>query len=257
MRLVAIAQRLIHKPAAMKIAILSDIHALAGPYKSALSAARAEGFDLLVIMGDLLTYGVQPEQTLDLTQDAIDRDGAKLLLGNHDAVYRDGPLRCAGYLAQLPKWVRESFEWTRERAGSAPLWQSEAWLSEYSVKDLLLSHANPFGEGNWTYLNGPEPFERACRALATRGYSCGVFGHVHRFRRFVHDETGTTAVTIGSIGQPREPQGGSQWAMVELTPHGVCIEQRRVTVDWREEAAAVMASSLSEPTKQRIVGYFI
>ncbi len=46
----------------MRIAVLSDMHAVAEPTGQALRAAEAEGFDALVILGDLLTYGVDPRR---------------------------------------------------------------------------------------------------------------------------------------------------------------------------------------------------
>ena len=60
----------------MRIAALTDIHAVSSTLEQALSAARREGFDVLLLMGDLLTYGVAPLETVALVQDAVARDGA-------------------------------------------------------------------------------------------------------------------------------------------------------------------------------------
>ena len=57
----------------MRIAVLTDIHASSDPLQLALTAARREGFDRMLILGDLLTYGVQPLETLELVQGATAR----------------------------------------------------------------------------------------------------------------------------------------------------------------------------------------
>ena len=91
----------------MKLAILSDIHSAAEAYEAALRAAREEGFDLLLILGDLLTYGPHPERTLDLTANAVSQDGARLVNGNHDQMYRETDATSKPYGAGLPEWIRE------------------------------------------------------------------------------------------------------------------------------------------------------
>ena len=73
----------------MKIAVLSDIHSVSSALDAALDDARAEGFDVLLILGDLLTYGVNPAETLELVHEAVARDGAILISGNHDQMYLD------------------------------------------------------------------------------------------------------------------------------------------------------------------------
>lgn len=240
----------------MKIAILSDIHGVSGAYRQALAEARREGFDMLVILGDLLTYGARPEETLALTREAIDRDGAMLLLGNHDQMYLDALAGTSEYVGRLPDWIRESYEWTRERTLDSGFWTHAKWLNELPVEELLISHANPFGAGDWSYLNEPGALQRACEVLCRRGFRWGIFGHVHRFRKHADAATGVLSVTVGSIGQPREKGGASQWAYAELSNGRLDVQPRRLDYDWADEIAAVEASSLSDATKERIVSYF-
>lgn len=239
----------------MKIAILSDIHAVAGAYRQALADARSEGFDQLVILGDLLTYGVDPEETLDLTQEALERDQAAIVRGNHDELYMEGPSTKADYIARMPDWIRESFEWTAAKVVGSNFWRTAAWHDELPIGELLLAHANPFGVGNWRYLNDTTSLNEASLELERRAFRWGVFGHVHRFR--CSDAGGPArAFTVGSIGQPREIGGISQWAMACLSDGRFTIEPRPVEYDWRQQRMAVLDSALSAATKERIMSYF-
>jgi predicted phosphodiesterase len=238
----------------MKLAILSDIHAAADAFEAALRAAREEGFDKLLILGDLLTYGPSPERTLDLTADAVSTDGAVLVIGNHDEFYRSPDAISLYYPAGLPDWIQESIDWTSSRMTRDPL-SSFQWQDEWAEGELLMAHANPFGPGDWTYLRNDSDFSRAAAVLSERGYRYGLFGHIHRFvcRRFRED----WVATIGSIGQPRDREAPlPQWAVARYDGRCWEVEQRHVEFDWEPHLAAIQATNMSSSTKQRLSAFF-
>ena len=238
----------------VKLAILSDIHAAAEAYESALGAAREEGFDQLLIIGDLLTYGPQPQRTLDLTAEAISRDGAVLLVGNHDQLYLDPNEVSEAYFTGLPEWIRESIEWTRSQLVVCPLAQFD-WLQDWSHDELLVAHANPFGAGDWSYLRVDRDFAKAGEVLARRGYRYGLFGHTHRFLCRQTDASWVT--TIGSVGQPRDQQDPlPQWAVARNDGDVWQVEQRHVDFDWSAHKAAIQATGMSPATQHRLCAYF-
>lgn len=238
----------------MKLAILSDIHAAADAYEAALHAARAEGFDQLLILGDLLTYGPDPGRTLDLTADAVSRDGALLVVGNHDHLYREPEASSTFYAAGLPEWIRESIDWTVLQTTPDPLSRFH-WQEEWSEGEFLAAHANPFGAGDWTYLRTDADFDRAGQVLADRGYRYGLFGHIHRFAR--RNIGNSWVATIGSIGQPRDREDPlPQWAVARYDGRSWQVEQRHVDFDWSSHKAAIQATSMSAATKQRLCAFF-
>lgn len=237
----------------MRIAALTDIHALSGALDRALTDARAEGFDLLLILGDLLTYGVQPAETLELVQDAVARDGAILLTGNHDLLYRSGAA-AADYRVGLPDWLRESVEWTAERV-PADRMDAFPWQPHWAEGVLFAAHANPYAFGDWRYIRSTEDAGPAAGALAARGYRFGLFGHVHRRRRF--DSGGVSLFTLASLGQPRDDADRTpQWAMVELAGEQVTVEPRPIDFDPEEHMRAIRATSLSASTQERLCRFF-
>lgn len=237
----------------MRIAVISDVHAAAGPLRAALAAARDTGFDQLLILGDLLTYGAEPEETLDLVQDAVERDGALLVRGNHDSIYLDRESGCPGYELTIPAWIRESVDWTCERLQGRNL-GGFTWRDEWSGDGLLAAHANPNGPGDWSYLRTSEDLVAAGAALAARGLSAGLFGHTHRYR--LHADGRRTVLTVGSVGQPRDAARTSEWTLICWTGGRLLAERRPMSVEWGTLVRAVRATDLSDDTKDRICRYY-
>lgn len=238
----------------MRIAALTDIHAVSSTLEQALSAARREGFDVLLLMGDLLTYGVAPLETIALVQDAVARDGAILITGNHDQMYQQSTDVSSLYLTRLPDWIQETVTWTNEQL-PAGVMDSFEWRQDWSAGPLFVAHANPYTFGDWRYINSDEDAEAAAVALAERGFRYGLFGHTHRARRF--DCTAGTIFTLGSLGQPRDDgEGQMQWAMVEIQGDEVRVGPRPLPFDREAHRQAIRATSLSAPTQDRLCGFF-
>lgn len=238
---------------AMRIAALTDIHAASDPLQLALTAARREGFDAMLIMGDLLTYGVQPLETLELVHGAAARDGAILIKGNHDLLYQS-PAMASAYRADLPDWLRESVDWTAAHipAGSMSAFD---WRESWSTGTLFAAHANPFAFGDWRYIRSVQEAEEAAETLAGRGFLYGLFGHVHRQRRY--DCAAATIFTLASLGQPRDDRDRTpKWAMIEVRGDCVNVETRDIDFDPEDQMHAIRASTLSATTQERLCRFF-
>lgn len=220
----------------------------------ALSDARREGFDVLLILGDLLTYGVSPLATLELVNEAIVRDRVVLIMGNHDQFYLGQGGAAHDYIAGLPDWLRESVEWTAAQLPPGAM-DNFDWQNEWSTGPLLAAHANPYDFGDWTYLVDADQAEAAALILAERGYRYGIFGHTHRARAFEHG--GVSIFTIGSLGQPRDDgERRPQWAMITLDKDGIVVRPRIITFDRPGHLAAIRATTLSPLTQDRLCGFF-
>lgn len=239
----------------MKIAVMGDIHSAAKPFRQALQAARTAGCDQIIILGDLLTYGPEPREVLDLAADACAKDGAILLCGNHDQLYIDLQQNEAASMVSLPDWIRESAEWTLARIEDLDMKSSLPWRDEWIEGEVLFSHANPFGRGNWTYLREPADFRTALSVLAERGLRHGIFGHTHRCRR--HELDGRSAATIGAIGQPRDENSRrGAWTSLTMQEDQISLDEREICRDWSWYVEAILKTNLSDETKSRICGFF-
>lgn len=239
----------------MRIALLSDIHALADTYGAAIEAARAEGFDRIVVMGDLLSYGTQVAETLSLTDRLVAEHDAVVLRGNHDQLYFDLATGDSSYLDAKAEWIAESARWTADKLTGIDLESHYSWSDETLIEGVLISHANPFGPGNWTYIRDEASARQAAEALQSRGLAFGVFGHVHRQRCYRFDDTASLA-TVGSIGQPRETGQGPQWAMLTIDDDGVRVEGRDLEFDKNAHVARLGGSGMSPATVAKLAGFF-
>ena len=239
----------------MRIAVISDIHAAHAPFEEALKAARATGFDQLILLGDMFTYGVNPVECADLAFNAIANDNALLIGGNHDQLYIDLEQQQRAYYDALPDWIRESVEWTWDAIGNR--WPATLpCINEWSVGGLFMAHANPFGYGDWTYLSNAANLDKAADVCAKAGYQYGVFGHLHRTMN--HTTAASHIHVIGSIGQPRSRDDPNpHWAMLELTDTELLVTRHDVTFDAEAHCANIQTlSAISDATKNKLCGFF-
>ena len=67
----------------MLLALFSDIHANRQAFAACLEAARSRGAERLVLLGDYVGYGGDPEWTVDTVMNLVE-NGAVAIRGNHD-----------------------------------------------------------------------------------------------------------------------------------------------------------------------------
>jgi Calcineurin-like phosphoesterase superfamily domain len=264
-----------------RVVIMSDIHGNARAYEAGLMLARKRGFDQLIILGDLLTYGCEPAMVLELTCDAIAQHGALLVKGNHDQLYFDLARGDRAYYDSLPSWLIEAVDWTADTIGDCDLEGMFPWVARYEFGNILFAHANPFDYGDWTYLNGPVEVAGAARVLGGRRHLAGVFGHTHRHKvvevdaggrlhvaKPIADGTGvvalrrdtgecrTTIVDPGSVGQPRDSCKLSTMLFLSYSPGILELEFVRIPYDVEAHKKAIMDALVSGATKSELLGYF-
>lgn len=250
--------------------VLSDLHANATALRAALAEARKLAPDRVVVLGDLLTYGFDVQETLEIVA-SLAREGAPVLLGNHDKLYLDLDRHDTTYFDSLPVWLRECVEHTRALLGESLRARDFELQYEVLVGPCLFSHANPFGVPDWTYLNDAPEILRAASTLATRGVRVGIFGHTHRRRihrvrdgaletcegTFVSeaDDGLHYVVNAGSVGQPRGDDGRPSFLHLEIDE---TVRGRLVPFDYdaSEHLERIRSSPLTHATRARLLRYF-
>jgi predicted phosphodiesterase len=260
-----------------RIAVISDVHANAPALTGALGLVERHGFDQLVILGDLLTYGCRPVEVIELAADAISKHGAVVVTGNHDQLYFD--LRCdqRDYYEQMPSWIRESVDWTLEHRAIDDLAEMLPWRDSFECGGVFFAHANPFPYGDWTYLNNASDFLAASRSLAARGSRVGTFGHTHRCKLAtvnadstvdLHDSpipltwevigsVRSIVLNAGSVGQPRDQLKAANVLVMSGTSAGLNAEFLRVDYDLGAHLEAIARSGMSPQTVARLASFFL
>src|SRR5215813_14303392 len=89
------------------LAIFADIHANRQAFAACLEAARARGAERLILLGDFVGYGGDPEWTVDTVIRLVEQ-GAVAVRGNHDHAI-DHPSESMNAAA------RAAIDWTRSR----------------------------------------------------------------------------------------------------------------------------------------------
>lgn len=215
---------------AMRILLLSDIHANLGALEAALRAAPPH--DSVWCLGDVVGYGPQPNECVERLRQL----DALTLTGNHD----QGALGNVT-LELFRDAARRALEWTR----TALTADNAAWLAarpsmqHLRAQDLTLVHAS-LRDPLWEYIDKPRvAYENMARLKTAYGF----FGHTHHPAAYHLQADGMllklslapnepVAVTSkflfnpGSIGQPRDGDPRAAFALYDsgagtLTLHRV------------------------------------
>lgn len=258
----------------MRVAVLGDLHANLRALQAALKIADEGGYDQLIFLGDLLTYGVDVAETLELVGDRLASGHAVLLRGNHDALYRDLLEGNNTYHNQLPTWIKESVDWTLDRL-PVDIWSRLSFRDELEIQQFLFSHANPFGPEKWQYLNMESELASAALTLQARRLKVGVFGHTHRakwYRYFGNhgeiepnlfgklDYSAVHVLNAGSIGQPRNrtnPMTAVLW--VTMPNDRFCVPSFKLqSFSWDVvgHIQDLIDSDLSPDALTQLIGFF-
>jgi len=191
------------------LAIISDIHANLEALTAVLAAGKELGIDEWVCLGDMVGYGADPNECVELVRARC----SVVLLGNHDeaAVAEGEPPGFNPWAAEAILWTQQALQdehkqYLRER----PL-RHETDLATYV-------HSTPIRPEEWEYILS------AADALACAdGFStplCFV-GHSHQPAIYelparTPDGPSRWLVNAGSVGQPRD--GDPRACMVLVRP---------------------------------------
>ena len=257
----------------MRVAVIGDVHANALALQAALKTADIGGYDQLVFLGDLLTYGVDVVETLDLVSERLATGNAILLRGNHDSLYQNLLEGESAYYEKLPVWIKESVMWTLDRLPLG-IWSKISFNEKFQLLDFLFSHANPYGSERWEYLNSSTEHANAAVSLLESGSRVGIFGHTHRskwyrysgggggFESSSYGELDYNAVHIlnaGAIGQPRDnanPVANLLWLNLNNDGFPPDFKIQEFNWDVAGHLSRVAGSGISDQALTRISSFF-
>ncbi len=243
----------------MKFAILTDIHANREAFQAVLDDVKAHRADQIVLLGDLVGYGPDPEWCCDMAGQLLSK-GALCVQGNHDAA-------AAGAPDEMRALARRAIEWTRTRLSET----QRRFLADLpltaTVEDMLFVHASANDPGAWSYVTSDTRATPSFRATTARLIFCGHthvpmlasadIGGVVREQAFRPDlaipllRSRRWLAVIGAVGQPRDgvPQAG--WAMVDTTKNE--LNFRRTPYDTQRTADKMRAAGLPEELALRLL----
>ncbi len=203
----------------MRIAVLSDIHANL-PALEAVIADIPEVDDLWVL-GDIVGYGPQPNEVIELLQ----QSGARSVLGNHDGA-AIGVVNARYFNPD----ARAAIDWTADTIDHNARTYLATLPEIRRDGGVTAVHGSP-RDPIWEYITTPDIAAANLGAFETR--VC-LFGHTHQPAVFRSSDgridttlgMPDTSVTLdagdrfllnpGSVGQPRDGLRDAAYAIVEL-----------------------------------------
>jgi diadenosine tetraphosphatase ApaH/serine/threonine PP2A family protein phosphatase len=228
-------------------AIISDIHSNIEALNAVLADIAAHSADRVVCLGDVVGYGPNPRECLDIVARC-----EFVLIGNHEA----GLLQVA---EDFNDRARRALEWTRETLNSASFpkeknyayWdQIDRFVETHKSDDALFVHGSPRDPIreyvmpsdvlNRTMMD--EIFQLIDRRTCFAGHT-HIPGMFTRERGFVHQSElpervplpQKSFVNIGSVGQPRDGDNRSSYVLVD----GDSVIFRRVPYDYETTMAKI------------------
>ncbi|MFO1076535.1 MAG: metallophosphoesterase family protein [Planctomycetota bacterium] len=242
----------------MRIGILGDIHANVEALTAVVDALRNDGVDIFVQVGDIVGYGPEPSQCIEIVREL----GCSVCLGNHDAAVLD--LLDTSYFNQ---YARAAILWTKAQLREDDL----AFLRSLP----LVVRQPPFTVVHGT-LHMPEQFGyvispvEALDSLSHQDTQLCFVGHSHvptiylankdalRDLRVVMNSEAEIGyhgfdrvlVNVGSVGQPRDEDPRAAYALVDT--HEETVSIRRVPYDIAKVQRKIIRAGLPEVLANRL-----
>src|SRR5665213_1790914 len=208
----------------MRYPVRTDIHANLEALETCLADATARGYDRVLVLGDLIGYGADPNAVVARVQSL---KPAAIVRGNHDKIAR-GIEEAEGF----NDVAKRAAQWTLDTLTPAHReWLLQLPQGPTDVDDVIeICHGAPFDED--TYI-----FDEldALHALKTSRRPLCLFGHTHYPMTFelsgeTFKSTGPAAtaeaqlqmkdgvkylLNPGSVGQPRDGDPRAAYAIVD------------------------------------------
>jgi diadenosine tetraphosphatase ApaH/serine/threonine PP2A family protein phosphatase len=238
----------------MRYLVFSDIHGNVEALERVLEEAERLRPDLVVSLGDVVGYGANPNECIDIVAQS-----ARLhVAGNHDVA-------AAGLIDTdaFSSTARTAIQWTSRTIDAI----HREMLGEYDTirryGDCVFAHASPISPMDWEYVYTIGQANRIFKETAERFI---FIGHTHVPAIIEHHGgrgsrvlAGTLAtvdpdarylVNVGSIGQPRDGVAAASFALLDAKKGAITI--RRVPYDIRSAQEKIRNVGLPESLALRL-----
>lgn len=243
----------------MRLALFSDIHANRAALLAVLADLAARGgADRIVILGDVVGYGPDPEWCAERVAVLVEK-GAICLLGNHDAAVAGGDV-------EMNITAKRAMVWTRTQLSDA----AKGFLSTLPltarIDDMAFVHASANDPQDWLYVSSAERAWPSFRVSDARLIFCG---HTHVPLLVSYEPSGRVTglripqgrpvplirsrrwlSVVGSVGQPRDGVAAAAYALLDTDKNEITF--LRVPYDMTDTLQKMRAAGLPESLAMRL-----
>jgi len=221
-------------------AVISDIHSNTEALAVVLDDIAERGITRVFCLGDVVGYGPEPEQCIDLVKGVV----VEALLGNHDCAVLYEPHRFNLGAESACYWTRARLEAEPDKAKRDARWDflgqlpvKHVWdAAEMGLGEMMLVHGSPRRPVN-EYIFPDDIFNspNKVQGLFDRFEHLCFVGHTHVPGVFLEtpdfyspdelegvykiDRDRKALINVGSVGQPRDRD--SRAGYVVVTPDHV------------------------------------
>lgn len=243
----------------MLVAIFADVHANRQAFEACLAQARNCGAKQIVLLGDYVGYGADPDWTVTTVMDLVDQ-GAAAVLGNHDSAV--GNVR-----EQLNAEAQVVIEWTRGELGASERQFLAGLPFTHKESDRLYVHADASNPRSWIYVKSTV---EAARSISASSAHVGFCGHIHQPALYSMSATAKMSAftptagkavpllpgrrwlaVLGSVGQPRDRNPAASYAMLDTEKNE--LTYCRAPYDVEQAAAQILKKGLPDWLAERLL----
>lgn len=247
----------------MKLALISDIHANLQALQACMAHARTQGVTQWAFLGDMVGYGGNPAQVLDLIMEAV-AAGAWAVQGNHEHAALHPPDVAAQVGEQGAQWTHAQLTQAhRQFIEQLPL------LALHTP--VLLVHASAHQPAHWPYVTNSTMAERSLAAAQSIAPDIRyvLSGHVHQQALYYLTPTSKLLrftpqagvpipvpmhrqwlAIVGACGQPRDGDPRAMYAIFDAT--AATLTFHRVPYDISAAMQAIHRSGMPPAFAQRL-----
>ena len=222
----------------MRYAIISDIHSNLEALQAVLKTIEQENIDKILCLGDVVGYGPDPNECIDLVQQHCEI----ILTGNHDFACIE-----KSELLYFNQYAAKAVEWTVAALTDENLDFLAKLPLDGKVEKYFLVHSNPFEPRSWDYILSLDDAEFNFSKFDEADQICFI-GHSHhpviyveylendnkyykqlKDHRIQLKQDERYIINVGSVGQPRDYNPDSAFGIVDTATQ--VYELKRVRYD--------------------------
>jgi len=234
----------------VRLAVFSDVHGNLQGLEAVLKDIEVRGADVVWCGGDLVGYGANPGEVVDL----IRSKGIPTIMGNYDdgIGYFRVACGCDYPNEEAMERGQRSIMWTKANTTE----QHKAFLRNlpYRIQREIEGHQVVLVHGSPARLN-EYLFETVAddvfqQHLSSTGADVLIFGHTHKpFHKVLN---GKHLVNSGSAGKPKHGNPNATYALLDITRADVQVEIVEVPYDYESAARAIEATDLPHEFAQML-----
>jgi putative phosphoesterase len=197
----------------MKLGLISDIHGNLQALEAVLAALETHNVDLIVCAGDLVCYGANPNEVVQLCKEK----NITCVTGNYDDAVAWNK-RSASRKPSSPRnetLKLAALEWTKQHVlrETKDYLKSLPWRLEYQFTDKYITvlHASLNYLDEWVSPELPRSLEKLSKRVVA---DVIIVGHTHQ--AFTHEYHRRLVVNPGAVGRSLDGNTTASFAVLNL-----------------------------------------